>query len=602
MLGKGRLSGAFGAVRVFVEHRVRHHRFWFVLAGLIATALVACGGGGIVTTPVSTPTTIPTTVPTTGPNGQPTTAPTTIPTTVPTNTPNSTLKVAPPTVTIASIGAQTTLTATQTTPTALTTSGCTGVASASVGTIGPSTSIVVTATAAGTCTLIVADQAGQKVGVVVTVPSAAMVTPPPSVPAGTFPLLIQNSSGLAGNVTAYIIGRSVADGATYQYVPSLTATSAVTASGPVPGLTLPAAGGVIYAPPLCGARVFIAINGGTLSIPATSSGFTGPAPWSGDASANVIWDFAEYTWDPPGTAGQACPNSFGVDMTAVDAIGIPISLQLYQNSQLTAGPVALQPNAGTNVAAGLRALGAPWPSLIQSFTTAQGTSATRILNPSHAIGAPYNFPSNYLDAYMLSICQTYSTTDLIEGGTHANIPGYTSQLIYGRYTGTCGTASQKLTFYDQPNQGGNVIANATFNGVPSTSDAFMNAGYFRPAQPGDTIGRILAVGINRSTFTAQAGSTLQSFAPQVGVTQPVCPATATQSTSPFYGGTATSGGTMLNVQVTTNWYSAIAHTYAFGNNVYGFADDDECLIYAPYINGPNTAAAGTYFVLTLQPF
>jgi len=258
----------------------------------------------------------------------------------------------------------------------------------------------------------------------------------------------------------------------------------------------------------------------------------------------------------------------------------------------------------TKVANGLRSLGAPWPTVIQNFTTTQGTSASRVLNPTHAIPAPFNFPSNYLDAYMLSICQTYSTTDLIEGGTHANIPGYNApgQSIYGRYTGTCGAASQTLTFYTQPNQGGSAIPGATFTAVPSTVDAFGNAGYFLGSSTaGDTIGRILAVGINRSTFTAPSGSTLQSFAPLVGVAQPVCPSTPTQSTSPFYGGSATGGGANPNNQVTTNWYSALAHTYAFGNNVYGFADDDECLIYAPYINGPNTAPPGTYFVLTLEP-
>lgn len=575
---------------------------WLGFAAVVASVLVACGGGSstLPAAPGSSATTVPTTVPTTDVNGNPTSAPTTVPTTLPTNTANSTLKVTPGSIAFTTIGAQATLTATQITPTTLATSGCTAVASATVGTIAASTPITVVATGAGSCTLTITDKTGQKVNIPVSVPSSS-VTPPPTVPAGTFPLLIQNNSGLPGSVTAYIIGRSINDGATYQYVPSIASPQAVTANGNVPGLTLPAIGGVIYVPPLCGARVYIAENGGTLTIPAKAAGFTGPAPWAAaDLSQNVIWDFAEYSWDPPGLAGQACPNPMGLDLTAVDAIGIPIALQLYQNSQLTAGPVALQPNAGTNVATGLRTLGAPWPSLIQNFTTAQGTSTSRILNPSHAIAAPFNFPSNYLDAYMLSICQTYSSTDLIEGGAIANIPGFNT--VYGRYSGTCGTPSQTLTFYTQPNKGGTVVPNATYVGVPSTSDAFMNAGYFRPAQPGDTIGRILAVGINRSTFTAPQGGALQSFTPVVSMTQPVCPATGTQTSSPFYGGSATSGGLTLNSQVTTNWYSALAHTNAFANNVYGFADDDECKIYAPYINGPNTAAPGTYFQLTLEPF
>ena len=355
-----------------------------------------------------------------------------------------------------------------------------------------------------------------------------------------------------------------------------------------------------------------------------------PAPWTnGDASTNAIWDILEYTWN--NASGVTCPKTaMGLDVSAVDDIGIPMALSVSGPGFQTLGPVGLAPNAGSNTALGLSLLGAPWSTLVQAYQYPVGTPRVRVLNPSHAVAsaqtnptatvnAGLNFPQNYLAGYMLSMCQTYSgTTFMPVGGAVPQTvgspvpyvpnlpPNVVNYTVYGLYTGTCGTPSQTLSFY-ATTTGGSTPAPvgtpiATFNGVPQTIDALGNSGYFvQPADPGNTIGRILAVGINRSTYTAQAGQTMQSFPAAAAVTQPAC----SQGSSIFYGGTATNGGAIsnLNASVITNWYSALAHDYAYNNSVYAFADDDECGAYAPYINiGTYTPPAGTKFVVTIEPF
>jgi len=442
---------------------------------------------------------------------------------------------------------------------------------------------------------------------------------PTALAANTFPIIFQNSSGIPGAITVYVVGNSIADNLTGMYLTSLTsgalAPLPAASTVPIPGLTL-GSNLEVDVPELCSARVYVALGGTTLSLKTTTNAkgvlsAVGPAPWTvGDASTSAVFDFLEYTWADKGTA---CPNPMGLDVSAVDAIGIPMGLTVVQPGQAPIGPVGLAPNAGSNVALGLSLLGAPWSTLVQSYQAAG--LRTRVINPTHAVASPVlngglNFPENYFDAYMYQTCVTYSTTDLIVGGkTALNVP-YVPALpagqlnVYGRYSGTCGTSSQALNFYLSPSTSGTFSGApiATFTGVPKTVDALGNAGYFvQPADPGNTIGRIISVGIDRSTFTAPVpapSATAQSFTPMTGAVQPVCAFGA------FYGGSATSGGAVLIPGFITNWYSALAHQYAYNNSVYGFADDDECGLYAPYV-GPATYApypAGTLIRVTLEPY
>lgn len=435
--------------------------------------------------------------------------------------------------------------------------------------------------------------------------ASASPTPAPSPSAvsvaGTFPIIINNQTGIPGAVNVYVYGLSPADDVTGEYVTN--ATTGAFAQFPAANTvmpasaTLPQAGGQINVPQMCGARIYVAVGGSTLNITLSSAGVVPPAPWTAnDPSINQIFDVLEYTWTTQASPPQNCPDTaMGLDETAVDDIGIPLSFQLFVANAPQGNAVGLQPYAGTNVALGLNALGGPWPSLIQTYTTAGGYAGTRIMNPSHAIAgagqapAPFNFRADYLDAYMQNVCTTYSTQDLHIGGTATSgatyIPGY--QDVYGRYSGTCGTSSETLTFYSQPNMQGAVVA--TFTGKPSTVDALGNAGYFAPQSPqaATFIGRVLSVSLVRSTIDTSSPS----------AEQPVCSGSST-----FYGGALTNAGTVPNASVVTDWYSALAHAFAYSNSVYAFADDDECSLYAPYLNAPATVSPGTSFVVTLHPF
>jgi hypothetical protein len=462
-------------------------------------------------------------------------------------------------------------------------------------------------------------------------PTPAAPTPQPTSSAspfalasGTFPVVFQNNTGVSGDITVYVVGKSTADNTSFRYLTSLTsgalAPLPAPSTGTIPGLTL-GPNLEVDVPELCSARVYVALGGTKLAMTTTidakgNLSAVGPAPWTnGDTSANTIFDFLEYTWADHDTA---CPNPMGLDVSAVDAIGIPMALSLIQPGQATVGPVGLAPNAGSNVALGMSLLGAPWSTLVQSYQTSSA-SRTRVINPTHAVASPVlngglNFPQNYFDAYMNQMCVTYSSTDLMVGGVSAaNVP-YVPALpagitvAYGRYSGVCGTASQTLNFYASPSPSSTPsgVPLATFTGVPKTADALGNAGYFVQANdPGNTIGRILSVGIDRTTFTAPVTApspspTAQGFAPMTSFVQPVCAFGA----SVFYGGSATAGGATLVPGFITNWYSALAHQYAYNNSVYAFADDDECGAYAPYVSASTYApyANGTTIKVMLEPF
>jgi hypothetical protein len=420
-------------------------------------------------------------------------------------------------------------------------------------------------------------------------PSQTALPAPSPMVSGNFPIVFVNNSGISGAANVYVFGKLPADNATYEYVNGSGGLTPFASGTSIPAIALPSGSGEVDVPMLCSARIYVAIGGTQLTITGSQAlGVNPPAPWSGTGTG-AIFDLLEYTWTNQNA--PECPaTNMGLDETAVDAIGIPLSFQLEQAGPVVSSPVGLMPYAGTSVAIGLNALGGLWPSLVQTYTptTKPSLTLTRIVNPTHAIveqgqsQAPFNFPPNYLAAYMNAVCQAYTTTDLHIGGTdHTGayfIPSPGPHDVYGRYA-NCGTPNQTLTFYAMPNMQGSPVANATFTGVPSTVDALGNAGYFAPAaDPGLHIGRILAVSISRSTLLPNAAN-------PVPTAQPDCTA------AHFYGGT------------TTNAYSALAHANAYGNSTYAFADDDECSLYAPYVNVPAMfPAAGTAFVVTINPF
>jgi hypothetical protein len=463
-------------------------------------------------------------------------------------------------------------------------------------------------------------------------PTAAPSSQPTTVAANTFPVVFVNNSGINGAITVYAYGYDPTDVANNYPVKYLTsATTGALALFPTPapngtpvpitGVTLPPSG-EIDVPQLCSARMYVSIGNTVLNITgAGGNGVAGPAPWkAGDPNTNAIFDVLEYTWTltTAKNATLTCPaTAMGMDTTSVDEIGIPWSLQLIVPGSLPLGPVGLMPYAGSNIAYQLNALGSPWSSLVQS-----AGSGRRIMNPSHTIAAPgqvpppFNFDPNYLASYMSAICTTYTNQDLILGGNDPVsggqfIPGYAR--LYGRYSG-CGTSAQLLNFYASPNAAGPLpnpppaaVPNGTFSGIPSTVDALGNAGYFAPqTDPGTHLGRILSVSIDRATIGVGA-----SPSPALTTTQPDC------TPADLYGGALTNGGAMPKASVTSDWYAAIAHNFAFiysvrssvtgqlvfGSAVYALADDDECSLYAPFLVAPAVQPApGTKLLVTIEPF
>ena len=333
-----------------------HRRLWLGFAALVATVFVGCTGANSVTPPASpgsSATTVPTTFPTTDPDGRPTSAPTTVPTTVPTNTPNSTLKVTPASLTLTSIGAQATLTATQTTPTALTTTGCTGVAIASVGTVGPFTAITVTAAASGTCSLTIGDTNNQRITLPITVSAAAAASPTP-IDANHVAFVVQIAPGsltAAPNVSPsavniYITGQQTQTGANATCSSSsfLQVTDAQGDTAPLSTVpAIPFYGGattsgltsqVIQLPALCSGRIYISVNG-----PLTINSSSGPAPWANVAGFPTKFDVVEYTMP----ANALAAPSMDIDTTQENMIGLDLTMNMTGTQKGLAGRPASRP-------------------------------------------------------------------------------------------------------------------------------------------------------------------------------------------------------------------------------------------------------------------
>ncbi len=331
---------------------MRRRSLELLLAVVTVSAFVACGGGSVNTVPLpgSVPTTVPTTFPTTDANGQPTTAPTTVPTTIPSNTPNSTLKVVPSTLALGGVGTafQMTLTATQTTPTQLTATGCTGVAQATIGTVGASTSITVLGTAAGSCSLIIADATGQKVVVPVTValPALAAYCSTYSSMSGV-PLNLTDDAGLSGAVLiAYITnGTQFMDntGAFTQTTayPLPAACFSNTVGSSATNRTLAIPNGV------SGGRIYLAY-----ATPAPNNAVPNPFGTSNISGPNVGFAANPFPWDKLeyGTTAGAT-----IDTTQVDALGLPLELAVtggplpaaksHRTAQALPAPCATNPPA-----------------------------------------------------------------------------------------------------------------------------------------------------------------------------------------------------------------------------------------------------------------
>ncbi len=614
-------TGVFGHPRIafLMEIRVSYRRSWLGLAALVASLLVACGGGSSSSTvpaaPGSAPTTVPTTFPTTDPSGRPTTAPTTVPTTIPTNTPNSTLKVTPASLTLTSIGAQGTLTATQITPTALTTSGCTGVALANVGVVGPSTVITVTAAASGTCSLTIADANKQLVTVPITVSAAPAASPTP-IDANHVAFVVQIAPGALtappivtpSAVNIYITGQQTTTGAnatcsSSSFLQVTDAQGDTAPLGTVPAI--PFYGGattsgltsqVIQLPALCSGRIYISVNG-----PLTINSSSGPAPWASLTGFPTQFDVVEYTMP----ANALAAPSMDIDTTQENMIGLDLTMNMT-GTQKVSQTTGLKAGFMTQVSTAAAALGSPWSKMINAQWP------TRLLSPlsvQYVIGSAGNpslpgfNPGNFLDTAIQTAWNKYASPACM----NVTVSTATGEALAGKTLVGQVDGSGNFNFYDttvacaanlSTAQAGHIVAviqspfdqnfwisnaagtTTTSGGWSSAtgSELMENGPYLLPASAPHAIApnpMPFAVNATSPKSAADIGNTVATalnrgvFDPTVNAAfanQPFCPTVAQ-----LYAAASPT----LNMWSSVVWATAKNPTYGFGQ-AYSIPFDDKC--------------------------
>jgi hypothetical protein len=433
------------------------------------------------------------------------------------------------------------------------------------------------------------------------------ICPSPSA-TGLFPMAIQNNTGVGGTITVYVSGLNPSAPTTWVYLTSATAgtTLPLPAGGTaIAGFALPA-NGCIDLPPLISGRVYLALGGNTLADYVSngpSSGVNAPAPWSvnaANANTTVVYDFLEYTWTNAGSA-------FNIDVSQVDALGIPISFQAVNaNGSPAASPVyGMKPHAVTGLEADLNTLGSPWTGLIQQTGTA---GVSRVISPQHAVNIPNDggtaappYPAGspllsatYYNATIAQIWAAYQGTNFLA----------MSYPQFGTAYGLVNPTTNAFNFYASASTSSALVGSIPY---PTTWDIFNNAGAFTTGATGTSglyIGRALVTNIERGTLP------VPSPLPNTWPTgpQPFCGGSDWVN---FYGGAATMGGTIPTSSVTTNWYSALMHKYGqvpistLPGLAYAFPDDDECQgpingLYDPDYSQSYTA--GEQWSVTLNPF
>jgi hypothetical protein len=224
-----------------------------------------------------------------------------------------------------------TVTATQSAPTQLTASGCSGVAQATIGAIGATTSISVLGTAAGTCSLIIADANGQKVVVAVTVtlPAVASYCGNYASLSGV-PLNLTDDAGLAGAVLIVYITNSN----TNMYMDS-SGNFTQSQAYPIPAACYSntvgssATNRTLAIPAGVSGRIYLAY-----ATPAPNNAVPNPFGTASISGPNVGYTANPFPWDKVefGTTAGAT-----IDTTQVDAVGLPLELSVTGGALPSAG-------------------------------------------------------------------------------------------------------------------------------------------------------------------------------------------------------------------------------------------------------------------------
>jgi hypothetical protein len=238
------------------------------------------------------------------------------------------------------------------------------------------------------------------------IPLAAVVEAPAAqaVGPGILPVTVTNSTGRGDAVYLYVIGVQLSSGR-LGYVNQAGTFTAWSGGNvppvPAPDVSIAGAGNggsaTINFPRGFSGRVYFSL-GEKLKFYLTTDGLVQPAPWAGDANANILFDWSEFTYNDAGL----WLNSSQVDMFAV-----PHAVTVTNSAGVTKRTGDLIANGRDTVINTIRNTSG-WANTVR--TRSDGT-VLRVLSPGKAAGAGL-LSSTYLDSYIASAWSAYASRTL----------------------------------------------------------------------------------------------------------------------------------------------------------------------------------------------
>ena len=360
------------------------------------------------------------------------------------------------------------------------------------------------------------------VALAVAAPVVAVAAPASAASPAVLPITVTNNTGRSDAVFLYVLGKmNGRDG----YVNSGGAFTPwpVGANPPVPAPDVAMVGPgkgdttTLRIPKGLSGRVYMAI-GDKIKFFLASGGLVQPAPWApGDPNYNVLFDTSEFTFN----GGGLFLNS-----SQVDFFGIPHAVTVTNGAGKTirtGDPV----NDGRNKVINAIKAQPGWQNSV--ITRADGT-VLRVLAPGKANDAG-KFPGNYLDAYINSAWNAYTSKTL----TVVPVKDQPNRRFFGR------TVGNTMRFTDS-----NGVEVATVD-KPTTANVWGCDGVFNAPN----VEPFIQSEVRRTVCTALVRGTLGS-----STQEPVYDA------NQFYKNS------------TPNHYSRIIHANMVDGRAYGFAYDD----------------------------
>ncbi|WP_229068616.1 beta-1,3-glucanase family protein [Actinoplanes sp. DH11] len=356
----------------------------------------------------------------------------------------------------------------------------------------------------------------------VAAPVVAVTTPAAAASPAVLPVTVTNNTGRGDAVFLYVIGTM---NGRWGYVNSSGAFNPWPAGGnppvPAPDVSMagPGNGGTttIRIPKGLSGRVYMAL-GDKIKFFITPDGFVQPAPWApGDPNFNTLFDTSEFTFNDAG---------LWLNSSQVDFFGIPHAVTVTNGAGQTkrTGDVV---NDGRNKIINAIKAQPGWQDSV--ITRADGT-VLRVLAPGKATDAG-KFPANYLDAYINSAWNAYTSRTL----TVVPRQNEPNRKFFGR------TVGNTMRFTDST---GAEVATVD---KPSTANVWGCDGVFNAPN----VAPFIQSEVRRTICTALVRGTLGT-----STVEPVYDANA------FYKNSA------------PNHYSRIIHANMADGKAYGFAYDD----------------------------